>query len=174
MPKFAATLASLLLIASSIGINIARYPQVGRTIDVKQRTDADEPADSAPATLQSSGVETVNPDSLRANAAEIQPARPSQIATAAPTETARTEEPCVPKPPASGGQLKSDPPLPILGVRPMVPIASLEAMRSSADPPDGNNELRRLPPVEPGVIATPELQATGTGETIQYPATSTP
>ena len=33
MPKLAATLASFLLIASSIGVNIARYPQVGRTMD---------------------------------------------------------------------------------------------------------------------------------------------
>ena len=42
MPKFAATLASLLLIASSIGVNIARYFQVGRTVYAGQPTETAE------------------------------------------------------------------------------------------------------------------------------------
>jgi len=98
----------------------------------------------------------------------------SQAAAAAPAETAKVEGPCDSKPPAAVGSLQTGPPLPILDVRPMVPVASLQAMAASAGPPLGHDEVRRLPTVEPGVGLDAALPATGSDEAPKYPSTSTP
>ena len=174
MPKFAATLASLLLIASSIGINIARYPQVGRTIDAGQRIDMAQAENSALNAQPSSRLETANPDSLLASKTDIQPENSPQIATAAPAEIARVKEPDYLKPPAVTGQSQPEPLLPILNVRPMVPATTLQETGASANPPVGPDEVRRLPPVDPGLSAVADLQATASDEVVQYPASSTP
>ena len=174
VPKFAATLASLLLIASSIGVNIARYPQVGRTIDAGQRTDAAETANSAPAAQQSDLMETPNSDSLPSRDAAIEPARLSQVSAVAPPENARVEKPFDPKPVAGATRTQPPPALPILDVRPLVPVASLPTAAGAAGPPAGYDEVRRLPPVEPGTGAVAEHQAAGSDEARSYTATSTP
>jgi len=174
MPKFAATLASLLLIASSIGVNIARYPQVGRPVDTRQRTDSAESADSAPAAQQLSRVETSNPASLSASETEIQPAKSPQSAVVAPTEIARVEEHGDSRPATSTPPSLPAPPLPILDVRPMVPVTNLRATADAADSPTGYDEVRRLPPVERGIPAVADLQTAGTDAAAAYPATSTP
>ena len=75
VPKLAATLASLLLIASSIGVNIARYPQVGRIIDA-------------------------GPPTATAAIANSEPARSPQIAVITPAENARVGGPFDPTPAA--------------------------------------------------------------------------
>jgi len=173
LPKFAATLASLLLIASSIGVNIARYPQVGRTINAGQRTDVAEPIKSAPAAEESSRVETANQDSLAANKIEIEPAKSPQVAAVAPLEPARVEEFSAPQPAAGNPHSPSGSNVPILDVRPMVPVASLRAAGES-EPPGSSDEVRRLPPVEPSVFAVDESQAAGSGDPQPYLATSTP
>ena len=174
VPKFAATLASLLLIASSIGVNIARYPQVGRTVDAGQRTDAPETTSPAPAAQQASPVETIHPDSLPARETEIEPAKSPQVAEVAPAEKPRVEEPLDPKPPAGAARPQPAPAATILDVRPMVPVAGLGTVAGTADPPAGYDDLQRLPPVEPTVSAVTELQALGPDEAQPYTATSTP
>ena len=173
VPKFAAILASLLLIASSIGVNIERYPQVGRTIDAGQRTDAAEPVNSPPAAPQSGRVETANPDALPAREAEIEPAKPSQVATVPPAENARVEEASNPKQTAATAHSQPEPAATILDVRPMVPATDLPTA-AGADRPAGADEVRRLPPLEPGTSAIAEPQAAASGAAVQYPATSTP
>ncbi len=173
MPKFAATLASLLLIASAIGINIARYPQVGRTVDTGQRTDSAEPTKSAPVAEEPSRVEMANPDSLTASNIKIEPAKPPQVVAVVPPKTARVEESVSPKPAADVARLKPEPVVSILDVRPMVPVARLRTT-GEADPPPGSDEVRRLPPVEPSGSAVPEIQATGSDNALPYIATSTP
>jgi hypothetical protein len=174
VPKFAATLASLLLIASSIGINIARYPQVGRTIDAEHRADVAQPSNSAPTAQQPSIVESPNPNSPQASEAEIGPAKSSQVAAVAPVESPHFEEPLIPKPAASPIRSQPQPAVPILDARPMIPVARLRKLAGEADPPAGYDEVLRLPPVEPNVSPLAEPQSAGPDENGPYPATSTP
>ncbi len=162
VPKLAATLASLLLIASSIGVNIARYPQVGRIIDA-------------------------GPPTATAAIANSEPARSPQIAVITPAENARVGGPFDPTPAAGpaeaagaapstlgpGRESRTETAVTILDVRPMVPVAGVQSAGAS-DPTAGPDEVRRLPPVEPSVPAVDDLQAAGPDETGQYPATATP
>jgi hypothetical protein len=172
--KLAATLASLLLIASSIGVNIARYPQVGRTVDAPQPPDATEAANSAPAAQPAGPAEMGDPDSARAKATEIRPAKAAQVIAVAPGENARADAPFDPRPAAGTVAPHTVPAATILDVRPMVPVAILRAAAGEADPPAGYDEVRRLPPVEQSVSLVTELPAAGSGEAGQYPATPTP
>ena len=172
MPKFAATLASLLLITSSIGVNIARYPKVGRTLEAEQRTDAAELANSMPSAPQSSQVETAHPDSLPARDIEVQPETSTQVTAVARAEIARTEEHDNTKPAADAAHSMPVSPLPILDVRPLVPVATMRA--AAADITPGYDEVRRLPPVESGVPPVADSLAAGSYESQPYPTTSTP
>jgi hypothetical protein len=171
MPKFAATLASLLLIASSIGVNIARYPQVGRIVDAGQPTEVVDTARSTPPAQQSSCVETANVDPSPTRKSEIEPAKPPQAAAVAPAEPPRPSDPVDAKPVAPTPTPQPQPAATILDVRPMVPVASLQA---ATDPPTGNDEVRRLPPLEPAGSAIAELRAGQPDETESYTTTSTP
>jgi len=173
LPKLVATLASLLLIASAIGTNIARYPQVGRTLETGPRTDSAEPAKPAPE--ESSRVEIANPDSLAASKFEVEPAKPPQVVAVAPPKTARVEETVVPKPApaADADRLKPESVVSILDVRPIVPVAGLRAT-GETDPLPGSEEMRRLPPVEPSGPAVAEIQTAGSHDALPYVATSTP
>ncbi len=171
MPKIAATLASLLLIASSIGVNIARYPQVGRAVDAAQRSDATEMENSARKSQPSGLVEGARPDCLPANEPQVDPPRPPQAGAAGPAEIAGVQQPNDSKP-AVGSQ--PQPAATILDVRPMVPVASLQAVAGQAEPLVDHAEVRRLPPVEPGGAVVADLQAGGGDEAAPYPATVTP
>ncbi len=174
LQKLAATLASLLLIASSIGVNIARYPQVGRTVDAGSPTDAAQPVNSAPVAQQASLVETAKPDSLPVGKPEIEPAKSPQAAAVAAPENMRVEGPCDSKPVAGNAGPQPEPTVAILEVRPMIPIASLPAVADGCDPPASDDELRRLPPAAPGVSPVTGLQAARPDEAQPYPVTSTP
>ena len=173
MPKFAATLASLLLIASSIGVNIARYPQVGRSIEAEQRTDSAEPMNSAQAATQSSRVETANPESSPISESQNEPAKPPQI-FAVPAKDTEVAKSNTANPANSAAHAEPGPAVPILDMRPLVPVASLQAVSGRVEPPKVYDEVRRLPPVEPGVFPLAEIQATGPDEAQPYPTTSTP
>ncbi len=174
MPKFAATLASLLLIASSIGVNIARYPQVGRTLNAGQRSDAAELANSATVAQHSGPVATVNPDSLPAHKTEIEPAKSLHVAAAARLEKACVETPCDSELAPVANRPQPVPALPIVDVRPMVPVAGLPTATGEANPPAGRDEVRRLPPVEPSASAVADVSAAEPDEAQPYTATSTP
>ncbi len=179
MPKFAATLASLLLIASSIGVNIARYPQVGRTVDPPQPSDATQStnpaaANRASAAQSSSLAERANPDSLPASDREFEAAKSPEAGAGDSLGNAQIQQPRDSR--LGPGTAPARPQLAaaILDVRPMVPVASLPAARGPADLPAGNDEVRRLPPVQPNVSAIADPQAAGPDEARPYAATSTP
>lgn len=163
MPKFAATLASLLLIASSIGVNIARYPQVGRSVEPAEQVGAAETANSTPVSQQSDLVETANPDALPGRRA-TEPAQPSQAVPVAPLAS----------PPVEGAPRAQGPAVAILDVRAMVPVAGLPAVGGTASPPTAFDEVRRLPPIELSASAASDLQETRPNLAEPYPATSTP
>ena len=73
MPRLAATLASILLIASSIGVNIVRYPQVGRSIEPSTAGAAETAISQSSSSAQS--IEKI--------AAEKSPNKPVAAAPAA-------------------------------------------------------------------------------------------
>ena len=174
MPKFAATLASLLLIASSIGVNIARYPQVGRPVDASQRTDAAETANSSPLAQQSGPVETGNPGPLPAREMIIEPEKSPQVPAVSAAKNAQDEKPFSAKPATGTARPQPGPPVSILDVRPLVPVASLRATAGEANPPAHYDEVQRLPPLEQNGSAIAEPQAAGPDDTQSYTATSTP
>jgi hypothetical protein len=174
VPKFAATLASLLLIASSIGVNIARYPQVGQTMGADERARAAETADFSPAAQQTNLVETANQDTRQAGETGAEPAKPQAAATVAQNEQPRVAEPIEKKPADSPAPSQPGPVVPILDVRPMVPVASLTGATASQDPRACADEVRRLPPVDSRVSPITDLQAAETDGSEAYAATSTP
>jgi hypothetical protein len=170
VPKFAATLASLLLIASSVGVNIARYPQVGRTADVEsfsQETTVTQPVANQPHANQPmvdrAAVNGAQPQ------AEVLPENLPQVAATCPRAQPDVATP-VPQSPtiAAGTVLQRE--VPILEVRPMVPVVRLQETGKSAD----FNGLRRLSPVDPHLSADAENATEGPGAREPYPATATP
>lgn len=175
VPKLAATLASLLLISSSIGVNIARYPQVGRMADPNERIDTTATAkvspDSPPA-QQASRDETASPDSSLARETQIEPARSPQVA--APAKNTKVEARIDPHAESATAGLQRPPAVPILGVQPMVPIASLRPAGTVADAPASYDDVRRLPPVDSSGLTVADSETAEFGETLPYPATVTP
>ena len=174
MSKLPATLASLLLIASSIGVNIARYPQVGRAIDAGQRSDSVESTDPGPTAQQSNLAEKVNPDSAAASETKIEPAKTSQAGTVPPAENKADVNHCNPQSSAGESSSRIESNVAIVDVRPMVPVANLPSAANSTDAPLSYDEVRRLPPVEPDAPVVPDAQGAGTGVTERYPVTATP
>lgn len=171
MPKFASTLASLLLIASSIGVNIARYPQVGRTVGSVPPADPAKSADSVPGANPADGIKAANPDSSSADPIACEPAKPSQaIADARAGGAKAIDLPPVASQALSGAQAV----VPIVDVRPMLPVARLQAATSTAISPAGYDEVQRLPAVDPSVSATRVVQSTGSDDAKLYPTTATP
>lgn len=168
MPKLAATLASLLLITCSIGVNIARYPQVGRPVEAGRPADAAQSADSALIRQQSTLVETANPDLSPPRETGIEPTKSPQVAKVTRTENTRVEKHRDPKP--AIGTARPVQAVAILNVRPMVPIASLPTANSGA----ASDEVRRLPPVQSGVSAVTEIQSAAADGAQSYAATTTP
>jgi hypothetical protein len=167
VPKLAATLASLLLIASSIGVNIARYPQVGRMIDPGQA----EVAESASTVVETSSVPA-------AEAAHVGPAparpgtnSPPQVSQDMGTSTSAPSERKIAEPTSSTPLPQAEVAIPIVDVRPMVPVAGLQA---GGDDIPSRNAIRRLPPVENSDSVKAETDGNLTNSGIAYPTTSTP
>jgi hypothetical protein len=173
VPKFAATLTSLLLIASSIGVNIARYPQVGQPVEAVERTGAAETANSAPAEQQPGLVETANPHCLPPREIAVDPAGSPQAAAVAAGPTPVEGNLDLRRAAGIVGP-QADRTVAILDVRPMVPVASLPTAGGVGEPPAGYHEVQRLPPVEPSAPTVADLQAAGPDAVGPYPATSTP
>jgi hypothetical protein len=170
VPKLAATLASLLLIASSIGVNIARYPQVGRTADVEplsQETAVTQPVAKQPAASQPSvDREAVNGGQPRAT---VLPENLPQVAAASPKAEPDVETPAAQSPAIAAGIVPQRE-VPILEVRPMVPVVRLQETGTSAD----FYGLLRLPPVDPHLFAGAESAPEVPDASGHYPATATP
>ncbi len=164
VPKFAATLASLLLIASSIGVNIARYPEVGRSVEPAVQTGAAETTNSTPPAQQSDLGERANPDSL--------PRR--EITALAPTENRPIGGALDSKAAAGTPRPQLGPAVAILDVQPRVPVAGLPTAGGGAIPPSGDGEVRRLPPIEPSTSTAGDLQDAWIDAAEPYPATATP
>ncbi len=172
MPKLASTLASLLLIASSIGVNAVRYPQVGRAIEPHTATAA-ESANSPPAAsgqlasqnppvdTSEAGTPAPTPQTIRMDAEQLPPTAPefqqSPVFAAAPAERA--------PPPANVT-------VPIVDVRPMVPVADLTANNGGSAMTVG--AVSRLPPVEISGMAASDTDSARPSFASAYPTTATP
>jgi hypothetical protein len=156
----------LLLIASSIGVNIARYPQVGRT------------AEPAPA----SAAETASPPQTAGEVprAEKQETDRTPVKPETPASTVREPSPstanlepipnrvvavdAIPIP----AQSTKD--VPIIDVRPMVSVGDTPA--NGAETSAYSSRIQRLPPVENSGLVP--LDSGGVGERSNYPTTTTP
>ncbi len=166
MPKLAATLASILLIASSIGVNIARYPQVGRTID-PARAGAAETASALQAADETPRVEKA--------AAELLPAKLEAAATAARDTRQGTANgelaadrmvAVAPRP----VQQQSSGDIAIVDVRPMVSVQ--EAQSANSESPASQHRVERLPNIDSGEQLSSDSGSIN--EELSYPATNTP
>jgi hypothetical protein len=98
-----------------------------------------------------------------------------QAAAVAVAENLRAEESNTSQPIADSAQLKSAGLVPILGVRPMAPIAGTQPALDSSGMPADLDAVHRLPPIDPNVPTAANFQS---GEmdnaTAAYPETSTP
>jgi len=145
LPRFAALLASLLLIAASIGINIARYPVVWDMVGGLEASAAG----TGPQTPEPAGATSGRqcpPDGGQAQSApptlpeERAAPRPNPLREAVAVEQSTT----VPD--------SSSPPGDFTGLRPLVPVilSGLEQgprdPRSAPSSSDGG--IRRLPPLD--------------------------
>lgn len=178
MPKLAATLASLILIASSIGVNIARYPNVGRTAEPGSASAVEPatspapasgcPASESPATSQTQPVDTPDRD-MPAAKADAAPA------TETPSPPAQEPQQGEQSPLVQAGRpaadVQADTVVPITDVRPMAPVGNLTG--SSGDLPRAG-EIRRLPPVDFAASTVTDFGPVQSLSTSAYPRTSTP
>ena len=134
MPRIAVTFAWLGVIAIAVGLNIVRYPVVSQMVSSSLQPSPVSPPPPQPQTPQ-------KPVSLPAESKPTvvteKPAIVAQPAVVAPPVVAKEPKPTPSEP---TGQLVS--------ARPLAPI---EEMRSTSEPPDPadlGNGVRRLPPVD--------------------------
>jgi len=155
MPKMAAMLLGLALVAFSIGFNTARYPIVWEMVGpVGQPAAVSEPASIAPP----------------------QPAQPENLAlaeTQQPSPVAELPQPSpVAEPPAD-----SDPTAALAESRkPLVPVLPISVPKDAAGNAEPVAGIHRLPPVDhsgpgPGDRYTAQFFA---GAVAVYPSTSNP
>jgi hypothetical protein len=166
VPKLAATLASLLLMASSIGVNIARYPQVGRTIHTAQ-ANAAETANPPQAKGQTLPAETFKSD---------YPPAKTEVAADTVEEprplTAKSESIPDRTIAQAAAPVQKDIAVPIVDVRPMAPLARPRS--NGGDSPAGGDVVRRLPPIEANRLTEADIESACTKVGAAYPTTSTP
>ena len=151
MPKLAATLASLLLIACSIGVNIARYPQVGRALDPPCAATA-EPANLSPAASQTPPVETTD----KADLTPVKPEVAAPVAEEAKPAAGERESRAVSAAAPSAPPAQTDLTVPIVDVRPMAPAGR---QANGGGSPAGDGEVRRLPAVESNGFAAADTDS---------------
>jgi len=157
MPKMAATLLGLALVAFSIGFNTARFPIVwGMVGPVGQPEAAIEPASKAP-------PQPAQPE----NPAPSQPAQPEIPAPAEPQQPSPTAEP-----PADSDQTAAL----AESRKPLVPVLPASVPKDAAGNADPAAGICRLPPVDhsgpgPGDRYTAQFFA---GAVAVYPSTSNP
>ena len=155
MPKMAAMLLGLALVAFSIGFNTARYPIVwGMVGPGGQPAAASEPASRAPP----------QPD---------QPENPPTAEPQQPSPTAEPQQPSPPaEPPADSGQTAAL----AESRKPLVPVLPISVPKDAAGNADPAAGICRLPPVDdsgprPGERYTAQFFA---GAVAVYPSTSNP
>jgi hypothetical protein len=166
VPRLAATLASLLLIASSIGVNITRYPKVGHSIDPAFAGAAETPTVS-PSASEASRVDKADANQLSAKPEFAAPTahetQPRAVNNDSPTDHVAA---VVPQPTTA----QADGNVPIVDVRPMVSVG--DAPSSGTEAPANQNGVQRLPTVANGNQFPPEPNSADVGES--YPTTATP
>ncbi len=166
MPKIAATMASLLLIASSIGVNIARYPQVGRTLvpapaEAAGTVNPSPAGDSRSTADESPRVETANTtDPQRVKTATVLP-------TAEEQRLVKQELPAVSVSAKPAAPVPMEAKVPIIDVR---PVARTGHQANGSDCPPEDDEVRRLPTVEVTGFSNADSEVTFAN----YPTTGTP
>ena len=199
VPRIAATLASLMLIAGAIGVNIARYPAVWQMVDGLDKPDgpavASEPSSQpVPATAASQTKPAAQP--ARTSTATARTDKVAASATPAiaskkkPQAKAKTPAgPAAPRavvattqnlPPASVKPAetvdRNEPVGHILGVRPLVAVTPPGTSGTLSEQPAVEEPIRRLPPPDAAVPSPLEQAWAGgdMGPVPAYPTTSTP
>jgi hypothetical protein len=167
VPRIAATLGSLLLIACSIGVNAVRYPAVSQMVGAaydaggNDATPTPGPAVVTAVTAAKPVADTPLPLKVR----ELPP--PSMTgetaAVADPTEAGPVQKPLV----EPVGHIREVRPLPTASDPP--PLDSASSSNPSAD--DAQTELRRLPPVESDRGATASMISPPPSVVRSYPST---
>jgi hypothetical protein len=157
-----------LLIISSIGVNIARYPQVGRAIE--PAAGATDTAGSSQSASTAQSIEKLGADQLpikpEVTAAATNEKRPEvsagepradRVAPTAPQQTRPTPN-----------QVEKG--VPIVDVQPIMPARDNQPGNSES--PSGRDQVQRLPPIESRDQAAFENGTAVDG--INYSSTATP
>jgi hypothetical protein len=163
MPRFAAILASLLLIASSIGVNIARYPMVGAMVEGLEDMQASRSVAAPPApettetTAAVAGGQCPPSDRQRPAQTDLRP-EPQAQADLSDQRPERQAQP----------DLRPGPLVPVI-------VSSWEKEKGPPELCAADGEVRRLPPVDRMVpVSTVPGGASLDLATANYPRTATP
>ena len=194
MPRIAATLASLVLAASAIGVNVAQYPIVWQMVNGPDRPNSQAvAAKSAPAaaTLPAAPLQPAAPNAVERpkdaaqKTASTESAPPHKPPPAAEKASAGTGSQGAEKPAAAAeaqGAIKpavaaghDEPVTHIVGTRPLVPVVMAGLSSQSQAPPGADYQVRRLPPADPAAFAAqPAPSAAMADAPPAYPCTRTP
>ena len=158
MPKSAATIFGLVLVAVSIGFNIWRYPIVWRmttsTASPATKTAATPPATPRPAPA------AVEPARSSVATSAVQPIElppPKPESATPPLTLARSETPTpipsVAKSPTADAMATAEqrPPAPDNLEKPLVPIPRITTTARPVGSPEAAKDVLRLPPVDPNM-----------------------
>jgi len=171
MPRSAATIIGLALVAVSIGFNIWRYPIVWRMISPVAAPAAPRAPAAVEASHPSAAASAVQP--IKLPPAQPQPATP-QPATP-PLMLATQGEPKPVRGPASdAAPAAAERGLPASTSleKPLVPVPRMAAVAKPIGTADAAAAVRRLPPVDPNVPTMSGSYASGRSDAIPiYPST---
>lgn len=186
MPRFAATMMGLVLVAFSIGFNTVRYPVVWEMVDPARASERAEPA----AVTQPAEPESPAPTPPVSASPPPEPAKPIEVAPTpevkAASEVAVQPAEGVDKAVSEKGQAtegvasdgdgaaKSEEAVEaeLAARKPLVPVTVMDTPTASGDKAVGGAGISRLPPVDPNDsnLASRNLQLPG-GSIPIYPTT---
>ena len=137
MPRPAAIIMGLVLVASSIGFNMVRYPMVWEMVGPVQASESAQPA-------------AVQEQEQHENQPSAEPFKPSPL-------PARPIEPIEVKPtPEVGDQVIADDGISLTDLeprKPLVPVMPIGLSSMGGSAAMGGEGIRRLPPVDASVAA---------------------
>lgn len=145
MPRTAATILGLLLVALSIGFNTVRYPEVWEMVNPIRASETPPSAAASMPEKPSSAPPQLAVPSPPPKPIEVKPPKPIEVKpTPAVAEKAAVEQPGVEQKKAAGNEPAADQEV----RKPLVPVTTVPAGSPDSGVADGAG-IRRLPPVDP-------------------------
>jgi hypothetical protein len=155
-------------------VNIARYPHIGRTLDVAQEAKPAATAGQPQTPDQTPPAKTSDPADPSPARTEVGAAAAEVVPPAVAKHASTTDGGSIPAtsatPPAPAAPIEVT--VPITDVQPTAPIGGLPTKGENALA--DHEQVRRLPPVETSGLAANDRGANPADAGAAYPTTATP